>query len=125
MINKLSEKTINAITDYVKFNAKQGYRFDEVSAELRRCYTALKKGNKPNYKGYDITESEILCICPNVQERMTLESLDIEKEQGRDALDLLISCAFLLGRNSGLKLGKKDGYQQGLREALELVKEKE
>ena len=84
--------------------------FEELVDSVRQCishhYRLFRKNTHVpiNYKGYDIgSGSKATCLSPD--EALTLNMLEYDlKEQGRDALDVIIGIAIQLGIEQGRRI---------------------
>lgn len=86
---------------------------EALSKPLRKAFlqTVSLKKKQPisiTYTGPEVTNNlGALAVCPGAKERLMQDSLEYNKERGRDSLDMLILLALQLGMEQGMRLFKE------------------
>lgn len=74
---------------------------DKVVNPLSEAYDLMVKNKMVNYTGPLLTSNKMLCVGPNIDQRLKKYKEEFEN-QGRTPLDIILSCAFQLGVQQGI-----------------------
>lgn len=77
---------------------------------IRFAYRTTRKNENKDIKwtGLPLTLTSILAGCPQIEDHLTAESLDYDKnDQGRSALEVLVGCAVQLGIEQGTRMERE------------------
>jgi hypothetical protein len=87
---------------------KEIWFYDDIHRALRKAaLTAVEflpvQPTEIPWDGPVLTSQDVLAGSYNVDQRLSAEGLELEKRQGRDALDAVLTAAFNLGMEQGLR----------------------
>lgn len=115
----LENKIMKRFLDSFDKQSDYHFHFEKEVKELMRCRRELVKKREPEYKGVDITETELTASCQKIKDKLTLEELQgYYKNNEIGITELLLICAMQIGINQGLIRGKQKGKQELLAELL-------
>lgn len=90
---------------------KKPWNFEDITKSLKKAvkfaYSTRRKNKTKDipWDGPNLTITRILAGCFNINESLKEENLIYNEEnQGRDALDIIISCAVQLGIEQGIRM---------------------